>query len=59
MKESLDIPDIRNKLSTITHLIALVQMGDLNSAQKHLIICKEAVNYLADRKVYEDRQEHI
>lgn len=61
MKKSLDIPDIRNKLSPITNLISLLENGEIEWALKEIKQCKISINYLADREVYKDenRQENI
>jgi hypothetical protein len=57
VKESLDIPDIRNKLSPITNLIQLIEKGEFGWAMKQLKQCKKSVNYLADRKVFDDENK--
>ena len=55
-KESLTIPDIRNKLSPITTLISLLEIGDLSMddwyIKEAIRKSKISINYLADREVY-------
>jgi hypothetical protein len=59
MKESLDIADIRNKLSPVTTLISLLEIGDLSMDDAYILKAieqsKKSINYLAQRKVYENR----
>jgi uncharacterized protein YecA (UPF0149 family) len=60
MKESLDIADIRNKLSPITTLISLLELKENDRVKvgyidKAIEQSKKSINYLAQRKVYEDR----
>jgi len=50
---TLTVPDIRNKLTPITHLIAMVERGENELIQKSLSQAKESVNYLAQRNVYQ------
>lgn len=52
-EDSLEIPDIRNKLSPITNMIALFERGEFAYIKnKGLDEVKKSVNYLADREVY-------
>lgn len=50
----LYVNDIRNKLSPITHLISMIEIGRLDLAQQGLEQAKKSVNYLAKRNVYQD-----
>ena len=60
-KESRIIPDIRNKLSPITTLISLIEIGDLSMDDAYILKaikqCKVSVNYLADKDVYDLNKE--
>jgi len=52
-KESLDIPDIRNKLTPITNMIELFERGEYTYIKnKGLDEVKKSINYLAQRDVY-------
>lgn len=52
--ETLSIPDIRNKLSPITNMIALFERGEYAYIKnKGLDEVKKSINYLAQRDVYE------
>ncbi|HSE99948.1 MAG TPA: hypothetical protein VLA48_03545 [Nitrososphaeraceae archaeon] len=52
--ETLTIPDIRNKLSPITNMIALFERGEYAYIKnKGLDEVKKSINYLAQRDVYE------
>lgn len=51
-EESLQIPDIRNKLSPITNLIALIERDQWELAEDQIEQCKKSINYLANRAVY-------
>ena len=52
--KSLKIPDIRNKLSPITNMIALFERGEYAYIKnKSLDEVKRSINYLSDREVYE------
>ena len=51
-ESTLGIPDIRNKLSPITHLISMVEMNEPDFVRKAIPQAKESVNYLAQREVY-------
>lgn len=52
-KNSLTIPDIRNKLSPITNMIALFERGDYACIKnKELYEVKKSINYLCNREVY-------
>jgi len=54
-KTHLDIPDIRNKLSPVTHLIGMVELIKENGMDwviKALPHAKKSVNYLSQRDVY-------
>ena len=54
-KEYLSIPDIRNKLSPITNMIALFERGEYAYIKnKGLDEVKRSINYLAQREVYEN-----
>jgi len=52
---TLTVPDIRNKLSPITHLISMIERGDTDYVHEAIPQAKISVNYLAQRKVYEKR----
>jgi len=53
--KSLKIPDIRNKLSPITNMIALFERGEYAYIKnKSLDEVKKSINYLAQREVYEN-----
>lgn len=53
--KSLTIPDIRNKLSPITNMIALFERGEYAYIKnKSLDEVKRSINYLSDREVYEN-----
>lgn len=52
---TLTIPDIRNKLSPITHLISMVERDEIEYAKKALTQSKLSVNYLAKREVYKNK----
>lgn len=49
--EYLSIPDIRNKLSPITNMIALFERGEFDMIKLEEV--KNSINYLADREIYE------
>ena len=52
---TLNIPDIRNKLSPITHLISIIENEKFNNdkfLRKALDRAKTSINYLAQRDVY-------
>ena len=54
-EESLDIPDIRNKLGSIVSMIELVERDNIK--YKHILLrtiptAKKAINYLAKRDVF-------
>lgn len=51
-EEWIHVPDIRNKLSPVCHLITMVDMGRFASAKVVLQQSKVAVNYLSKRSVY-------
>ena len=51
-ESTLGIPDIRNKLSPITHLISMVERNEPDFVIKAIPQAKESVNYLAQREVY-------
>ena len=53
VSESLEIPDIRNKLSPLTHLIwcAENERGEKH-LEKAIPQAKKSINYLAQREVY-------
>lgn len=50
-KEFLSIPDIRNKLSPVTNMIALIERGEFGMIKLEEV--KKSINYLAQREVYE------
>lgn len=50
--KALTIPDIRNKLGSIVHLISMIEDNRPDQVQNTLPTAKKAVNYLADREVY-------
>lgn len=53
-EDSLEVPDIRNKLSPITNFIALFERGEYAYMKnKGLDEVKKSINYLAQRDVYE------
>jgi len=50
----LYVPDIRNKLTPITNMIALFERGEYAYIKsKGLDEVKKSINYLADRTIYE------
>lgn len=50
----LYVPDIRNKLTPITNMIALFERGEYDYIKnKGLDEVKKSINYLADRTIYE------
>lgn len=49
---TLTIPDIRNKLSPITHLISMIERNEPELVKQAILQAKESVNYLAQREVY-------
>ena len=54
-ESTLSIPDIRNKLSPITHLITIIEDERFDKGKwlpKALDGAKRSVNYLAQREVY-------
>lgn len=52
-KNILTIPDIRNKLSPITNMVALFERGEYDYIkEKGLDEVKKSINYLCDREVY-------
>ena len=51
-ESTLGIPDIRNKLSPITHLISMVERNEPKFIKKAIPQAKKSVNYLAQRDVY-------
>lgn len=54
-ESTLDIPDIRNKLSPITHLITVIEDERIDKEKwlpNALDGAKRSVNYLAQREVY-------
>ena len=54
-ESTLGIPDIRNKLSPITHLITIIEDERFDKEKllpKALDGAKRSVNYLAQREVY-------
>lgn len=50
-EDSLEIPDIRNKLTPITNMIALFEKGHIDMIKLEEV--KKSINYLANREVYE------
>lgn len=55
IQETLTVPDIRNKLSPITHLIGMIEREEPDFIEKAIPQAKISVNYLAQREVYEKR----
>ena len=51
-ESTLTVPDIRNKLSPITHLISMVEREEPYYIKKAIPQAKKSVNYLAQRDVY-------
>ena len=51
-ESTLTAPDIRNKLSPITHLISMVEREEPFYIKKAIPQAKKSVNYLAQREVY-------
>ena len=51
-ESALTVPDIRNKLSPITHLISMIERNEPDFIKKAIPQAKESVNYLAQREVY-------
>ena len=51
-ESTLGIPDIRNKLSPITHLISMVERNEPEFTKQAIPQAKKSVNYLAQREVY-------
>lgn len=51
-ENTLTIPDIRNKLSPITTLIAMIERGEMELAKQAIEQSKISINYLAQREVY-------
>lgn len=49
---TLDVPDIRNRLSPIVHLVSMVEDSENTFIDEIIPQVKENVNYLAQRKVY-------
>jgi len=55
IEDKIDVPDIRNKLSPVTHLICLLESdhdGMKELIPDAIISVKRIVNYLAKREVY-------
>lgn len=53
----LTTPDIRNKLSPITHLISMLEIGEVEFSKEALPQVKDSINYLAGREVYENTKQ--
>jgi len=53
-ESTLRVPDIRNKLTPIVNLIALLQCDEMvdDYIPKEIEQCKISINYLAKRDVY-------
>ena len=53
-KNNLTIPDIRNKLTPVVNLLALLQCDEMvdEFIPKEIEQCKKSINYLAQRDVY-------
>lgn len=51
-ERTLTIPDIRNKMTPITHLISLIEIGELDMAKESLKQAKVSVSYLIQRDEY-------
>jgi len=54
VRESIPIHDIRNKLSPVCNLIAMIQSDEMvdKYIPEEIEKCKKSINYLADREVY-------
>lgn len=50
--ETIDVPDIRNKLSPVTHLVSMYEAGHMNYVDEVMPKVKKSINYLAQREVY-------
>lgn len=48
----MTIPDIRNKLTPLTHLISMIELKRKAQIEQALPQAKRSINYLADRKIY-------
>lgn len=48
----IEVDDIRNKLSPITHLISMLEANEIQNAMDALEQAKKSINYLAKREVY-------
>jgi hypothetical protein len=51
-ESTLTVPDIRNKLSPTTTLIAMIERGEMELAKQAIEQSKISINYLAQREVY-------
>lgn len=49
----LTLPDLRNKLSPICHLISMLEIGEFDLALDSLEQVRKSVNYIAQRDVFE------
>lgn len=59
-KDTLSIPDIRNKLSPLTHLITVIEderIKEKDWLPEALKGAKRSVNYLAQRDVYPKKEK--
>lgn len=61
-ENSLTVPDIRNKLSPVTHLVSLIERDLGDERIEEMIIeslpqVKDSINYLAQREVYPKDKE--
>ena len=50
---TLTVPDIRNKLTPVTHLISMIERDEPEYVKKCLPSVKQSVNYLAQNDVYQ------
>ena len=53
-EESITIPDVRNKLTPLTHLICMVERNHENHIKDALPQAKKSINYLAQREVFKN-----
>jgi hypothetical protein len=61
-EHSLTVPDIRNKLSAVTHLVSLIERDFDDERIGEMILeaipqVKDSINYLAQRQVYPKKEE--
>lgn len=48
------VPDVRNKLSPITHLISMVELDEKDFIKEAIPGAKKSINYLSKRNVYKN-----